>query len=405
MVFAQACAPRAFQGAILEAGRPCMRTLLYRLIGCAAVLFGTLASAEASRVALVIGNSAYRNADRLANPVNDATKLGDVLKRLRFDKVTVLKDLGKDAMSVALQRFEGDATGAEIALIYFAGHGIEVDGQNYLIPVDARLATATAAEFEAIELTKVMKRLEGASKLRLVILDACRNNPFRSTMATGGRRSIGRGLARVDPGNNELVAYAAAHGTEADDGDGSHSPFMAALLKHIETPGLEIAQLFREVRDDVLVATNRGQTPQLYGSLGREQIFLKPAVVADAKAGTPEYDRLVKRFDELEQRILRQRAADAAPAAASAAPAPSAAPQPPPPAPKASDNRQVSREQAEQQLDARARAEEARRMAEEARRQADLAALRAGRLDATSPPAKREGEGQAPAAAAELAAQ
>jgi Caspase domain len=280
------------------------------LLATSLTWLGALSPAHARRVALVIGNSKYAHVERLANPVRDAQAVGEALKRLQFDTVTILQDLGKEAMSRALQAFEDEANAADIALIFFAGHGIEVDGQNYLIPTDARLIRATAAEFEALELSKVTKRIQGAAKLRLVILDACRNNPFRPKMradAGSQRRSIGRGLAQVDPGQNELVAFAAAAGTEADDGDAGHSPYTKALLKHLETPGLEIGQLFREVRDEVLSATNREQTPHLYGTLGRDQIYLMPtpSAVGTSTAGAPsaDYERVRKRLAELEAQV------------------------------------------------------------------------------------------------------
>ena len=259
------------------------------LIALIAGLAAGPAHAE-KRVALVIGNGAYVHATALPNPANDAGAITAALQRIGFEHVVLLKDLGAEALRRALIEFERKAAGADIAVVYFAGHGIEVDGQNFLVPVDARLARAGAVELEAIPLSTVTAVLSGALKLRLVILDACRSNPFRARLAadaTGGRkRSVGRGLVRIEPGENELIAFAAAAGTEADDGSGLHSPFTAALLKQIETPGLEIRLLFGGVRDDVLAATRRLQTPHVYGTLGRELIYLKAPPPADAKPGT-----------------------------------------------------------------------------------------------------------------------
>src|SRR5262249_11272631 len=191
----------------------------------------------------------------------------------------------------ALLDFESQAAGADIAVVYFAGHGVEVDGQNFLVPIDAKLVRAAAAELEAIPLSTVTTMLSPARQLRLVILDACRTNPFRARMAadgSGGRkRSIGRGLGRIEPGENELIAYAAAAGTEADDGSGSQSPFVTALLKHIETPGLDVRIMFGKVRDEVLKVTNRQQTPHLYGTLGGDEIALAPTAVPPSPRPVP----------------------------------------------------------------------------------------------------------------------
>ena len=256
--------------------------------GMACALMAAGGPAEARRVALVIGNSAYAHAEPLPNPGNDADAVAAALRRMRFDNITLHRDLSADGMRRALGAFAAEATGAEIAIVFYAGHGIEVDGQNYLIPSDARLARASVVELEAIPLSAVTASIAGAQKLRLVILDACRNNPFRSKMAaaeTGTRRrSIGRGLARIEPGDNELIAFAAAGGTEAEDGVGRNSPFTNALLKSLETPGLEVRVLFGAVRDDVLTATGRGQTPHVYGTLGREAIYLVPPAAADVTA-------------------------------------------------------------------------------------------------------------------------
>jgi invasion protein IalB len=270
----------------------------------AAVLAASLPAQAQSqkRVALVIGNGAYTHAVPLPNPSNDADAVGAALRRLRFDHVTVLKDLGAQAFRKALLDFEPEAAAADIALVYFAGHGIEVDGQNFLIPVDARLVRAAAAELEAIPLSTVTGVLSPARKLRLVILDACRTNPFRARMALDGpggrKRSIGRGLARIEPGENELIAFAAAAGTEADDGSGRQSPFVTALLKHIETPGLDVRILFGKVRDDVLKATSRQQTPHLYGTLGGDEISLAASDVVRKSAATPPPPTLPTRTEK-----------------------------------------------------------------------------------------------------------
>ncbi len=176
-----------------------------------------------------------------------------------------------------MRKFTSAAQGADTAVVYYAGHGVEVDGRNYLVPVDASLAQATDAEFEAIPLDNVRTAVSGANSLRLVILDACRNNPFK-LVSTDGKRSIGRGLARVEPGANEVIAYAAREGTVASDGSGeANSPYAKSLVKYLKQPGLEIRLLFGEVRDEVMAATGKQQEPFIYGTLGGQPIVLNAA--------------------------------------------------------------------------------------------------------------------------------
>jgi len=233
----------------------------------------TPASAE-RRVALVIGNSQYKQVAQLKNPANDAASLATALRSIGFDSVTLKLDLNQTDLRRTLGRFSREAAGADIALIYFAGHGIEVRGANYVIPVDARLSHVDDIDFEAIELSKLMRSLGRAGKLKLVILDACRNNPFADRMLVpAGSRSVGRGLAGVNPaGSDTLVAYAAKEGTVAADGSGQNSPYAKALVKHITTPGLDVRLLFGRVRDEVLKSTGRRQEPFTYGSLGGEAV-------------------------------------------------------------------------------------------------------------------------------------
>ena len=181
-------------------------------------------------------------------------------------------------MTKALQSFAAQAVTADWAVIYYAGHGIEVGGTNYLVPVDAALKTDRDVQFEAVPLEQVLASIEGAKKLRLVLLDACRDNPFvRQMTRTLASRSVGRGLAPPpEPDGGTLVAYAAKHGQVALDGEGGNSPFVSALVKRLEMPGLEVSMLFRLVRDDVLAATGRKQEPFVYGSLPGESLFFRP---------------------------------------------------------------------------------------------------------------------------------
>ncbi len=235
----------------------------------------TSALAE-KRVALVIGNGEYKSVPKLPNPPNDASDVEDSLKRLNFSVRKVINGRYDD-MRRALLQFGRDARTADIALVFYAGHGIEVGGENWLIPTDAELRTDIDVDHEAISLRSILPILENSSKLGLIILDACRNNPFDAKMKrTIRRRAVSRGLAEVEPTGNVLVAYAAKDGTTAADGNGRNSPYTASLLKYIEQPGMEINFLFRNVRDDVIAATRREQFPFVYGSLSRDAIYLKP---------------------------------------------------------------------------------------------------------------------------------
>ncbi|MDE0035515.1 MAG: caspase family protein [Deltaproteobacteria bacterium] len=229
----------------------------------------------AQRVALVVGNAAYEHAPRLANPLNDASDIGAALVRLGFT-VTKLDNADYDGMRRGLRAFTRAAATAEVALIFYAGHGIEIDGRNFLVPVDARLASDQDVEYEAVPLDLVSRAVERASELRVVILDACRENPFAVAMRrAGATRSIGRGLARVEPAGEFLVAYAAKGGSLAADGKGRNSPFSTALLAHLEEPGLEVGLMFRKVRDAVLATTGGQQEPFVYGSLSSKGAYLK----------------------------------------------------------------------------------------------------------------------------------
>jgi hypothetical protein len=231
------------------------------------------------RVALVMGNSAYQNVIQLANPTNDSQAISTVLKGAGFDVVELKRDLTVTAMRRALRDFSDAARDADVAIVYFAGHGIEIDGINYVIPVDARLERDIDAYDEAVPLDRILTVIEPAKQLRLVILDACRDNPFNKTMKRSvGSRGVGRGLAKVEPESpNTLIAFAARAGSTASDGDSKNSPFTAALVKYLPRPGLDLRKAFGFARDEVLKATNNRQEPFIYGSLGRDDVALVPA--------------------------------------------------------------------------------------------------------------------------------
>jgi tetratricopeptide (TPR) repeat protein len=250
---------------------------------------------QGRRVALVIGNAAYKNVLELANPHNDAEAVARSLRNIGFDSVTLVSDATREKLVDSLRVFAEEADAADWAMVYYAGHGIELNGQNYLIPVDAKLAADRDVQFEAVPLAQVLAALDSAKKLRIVLLDACRVNPFMQQMrkteptaavpldaSSGNRivtRSIGRGLARVEVRTGPtLVVFAAKDGQAALDGDGPNSPFAVAMVQRIATPGVELNKIFRLVRDDVMEATAGRQEPYTYGSLpGREDFFFVPA--------------------------------------------------------------------------------------------------------------------------------
>jgi Caspase domain len=229
-----------------------------------------------NRVALIIGNSNYKNVTTLPNPINDATAITQLFKAAGFANVELHQDLENNGLRHALRNFSDAAREAEIAIVFYAGHGIEVNGENYLIPIDAKLERDIDVEDEAVSLDRVLTMIAPARRLRLVILDACRDNPFLKTMKrTRADRAIGRGLARVEPTTPDtLIAFAAKAGSTAIDGEGANSPFTSALLAHLAAPGLDVRLALGLVRDEVLAKTRRKQEPFVYGSLGGEAIAL-----------------------------------------------------------------------------------------------------------------------------------
>jgi tetratricopeptide (TPR) repeat protein len=229
------------------------------------------------RVALVIGNGDYTKFGTLPNPKNDAAKIAETLRKIGFSDVTLVNDVTNQQFNSALQDFAAKADGADWAMVYYAGHGIEVSNTNYLIPVDAKLASDRDVSFETVPLDRVMAATAGATGMRLVILDACRDNPFAANMARKtATRSVSRGLSRVEPDGGTLVVYSAKAGQVAQDGDGANSPFVTALSNDLLKPNVEIGKLFRLVRDDVVQATNGQQEPFTYGSLPGEDFIFNP---------------------------------------------------------------------------------------------------------------------------------
>lgn len=229
------------------------------------------------RVALVIGNGAYKAVSPLPNPQRDAASVAAELVRLGFD-VMERHDLGIEAMRRALGEFEDKATGADWAFVYYAGHGMELNGRNWLIPVDAHFVRASDAPDELVPLERVLDRVSAARKLRIVVLDACRNNPFLARMVMTGTstRAVTRGLAGVEPSHGEVVFYAARDGNVALDGSGGNSPFATALVKHMDEEGIELGRFFRKVTSTVLETTSNQQEPFVYGRIPDEDFYFRP---------------------------------------------------------------------------------------------------------------------------------
>jgi uncharacterized caspase-like protein len=227
---------------------------------------------------LVIANSEYAAVGRLPNPKRDADTIAAALKADGFE-VTTADNLARSDFIAAMNKFADAAAKADWAVIYFAGHGLQVDGVNYLVPVDAKLAQDRDVRDEAIPLDRAIETVSGARKLGLVIVDACRNNPFLTNMhfTTTSRAARTRGLARVDLHGTTLVEFSARDGQEALDGDpAGNSPFAAALAKRLAEPGLEVNMLLRQVRVDVLAATSNQQEPMFAGDLPAEAVFFRP---------------------------------------------------------------------------------------------------------------------------------
>lgn len=244
-------------------------TRLGLLLALALHLFAPAAFAEERRVALVIGNSGYRNAQPLPNTLNDARDMTLALRKVGFEVVDGL-DLDKRGMDQAVTRFARLARDADAVLFYYAGHGLQFNGENYLVPVEARVEDEVSVQYETTRLNDVITALGFAKGVKIMVLDACRNNPFvrqlASKQATRGF-AVGNGLAPIARAQGMVVAYATQANDVAADGTGRNSPFTAALVQEIQTPGLEIASMFRRVQKVVYDATGGKQTPELSLSL------------------------------------------------------------------------------------------------------------------------------------------
>jgi tetratricopeptide (TPR) repeat protein len=229
------------------------------------------------RVALVIGNSKYRYANPLPNPANDAADISQVLRKLGFDVIEG-RDLDRRGMEDRIRAFGRKLeAGADLALLFYAGHGMQVGGRNYLIPVDAKLERSGDLTLDTIELGQILAQMEAEKRVNLVFLDACRDNPLARSFARSlGTRSasVGSGLAPVQSAIGTLIAYATQPDNVALDGDGRNSPFTTALLKYIATPKLEIGSIMKRVRADVIATTREKQVPWDHSSLVGDVILV-----------------------------------------------------------------------------------------------------------------------------------
>ena len=251
------------------------------------------ASTSEKRVALVVGNGAYKNVIQLPNPPNDAKAIADALRRLDF-KVIEAIDADHDTMNSRMREFANALEGADVGLFFYAGHGLQVNGENYVVPIDAALKTPADLDFETFKIGDVLKQLDAQARVKLVILDACRNNPLAEALARSLAKSKGSlsrsatptsGLAAPSTtAKGTVIAFATAPGTTALDGEGAHSPFTQALLSNLETPGIDVEIMLKRVKADVAKLTQDGQSPWVNSSLDAE-FALNPAAGAAGQAG------------------------------------------------------------------------------------------------------------------------
>lgn len=229
--------------------------------------------AEARKVALIIGNGDYANTGRLVNPANDIKIIAASAKQAGFDDVTIAADLAVNDFQKAMRDFRAKADGAEVAMVYYAGHGIEAQGKNWLIPTDAQLKSDLDLPYEAINLDRLMESVSGA-QIRMVVLDSCRNNPFGRSWRSG-TRAVVNGLAGVEA-DDVLVIFAAAPGQTAADGTSGNSPFATSLAKRLPQPDMPVQLLGGLIRDDVLQATGGSQRPFVSASITGTPVYLVP---------------------------------------------------------------------------------------------------------------------------------
>jgi Caspase domain/Domain of unknown function (DUF4440) len=235
-------------------------TFAHLFIATLVVVAGIDSGSAAGRVALVIGNSAYQALPVLPNPANDATDVAAELGEMGYD-VTVRTNATRAEMANVIARFAEKVRGAELALLFYAGHGVQLNGENYLLPVDATGETEAALTLSTIDLSSLQDAMADAGA-NVIILDACRNNPFADAIAAHRGIGVSRGLTPMDTrGRGSLIVFSTKPNSVAADGEGRNSPFTAALIRHMSARGLEIRQMISRVRKDVLAATGDQQVP------------------------------------------------------------------------------------------------------------------------------------------------
>ena len=272
----------------------------FSVILCVATL--TLCSFEAlagRRVALVIGNSAYKFTSTLENPKNDATDISTAFRAFGFEVFEGV-DLDKSAMERLMRDYAGALSGAEVGVFFYAGHGLQVNGVNYLVPIDAQLMTAASLDFELVRLELIQRTMERETSTNILFLDACRNNPLARNLARSlGTRSaeIGRGLATVEAGQGTLISFSTQPGNVALDGTGRNSPFAAALVKYIAKPGDDLSNILIKVRTEVMEATRRSQVPWEHSSLTSQFYFTNRDATQDETAELAVWEKVKDSLD------------------------------------------------------------------------------------------------------------
>ncbi|MBX2898181.1 MAG: caspase family protein [Cyclobacteriaceae bacterium] len=223
------------------------------------------------KIALIIGNSTYTNGGSLTNPVNDARAMQNLLDKLGFE-VIKLENVSLDQFKKAVDNFGRKLQDYEVSLFYYAGHGIQFQGSNYLIPTDANLTDEHQIEFDCLSADRILRFMEFSNcKVKIMILDACRNNPFERSW----RRSVdGQGLTFMNAPTGTLIAYATSPGSTADDGNNGKGLYTESLLRHMITPNLSIEQVFKRVRAEVETKSGKRQTPWESTSLKGEFCFV-----------------------------------------------------------------------------------------------------------------------------------
>lgn len=255
-------------------------------------LAGQAAAFAEKRVALVIGNSKYVHASELKNPANDARAMADALTSLSFNVIKGV-DLDENGMRSAINEFARSIADAQVALLFYAGHGLQVDGQNYLLPINAELNNEIDLQFQGVSIEFLLRVMENRNRTSIVLLDACRNNPLAArlarSMASARGRTIAPGLARIESGVGTYIGFSTSPNSVALDGDGENSPFTTALVKHIETEDVDIEAVMRNVREDVIQATNGSQVPWGNSSLvGRGFVFKAASATPTENPATEE---------------------------------------------------------------------------------------------------------------------